>query len=186
MSDQQTRGRPRVNPLFLRDEDLREAIELLFFAYRDFTGEADAVLDAFDFGRAHHRIIYFVGANPGISVGELLAILKITKQSLSRVLSQLVDEAFITQETDANDRRRRRLYLTDKGASLERQLTDRQSRRVAAAFRDAGADAVAGFRTVMRGIINEEDREPGFFVIGMRHRKAANISRETSDMTPVR
>ena len=159
MSDQQTRGRPRVNPLFLRDEDLREAIELLFFAYRDFTGEADAVLDAFDFGRAHHRIIYFVGANPGISVGELLAILKITKQSLSRVLSQLVDEAFITQETDANDRRRRRLYLTDKGASLERQLTDRQSRRVAAAFRDAGADAVAGFRTVMRGIINEEDRD---------------------------
>lgn len=159
MSDPQTRGRPRANPLFLRDEDLREAIELLFFAYRDFTGEADAVLDTFGFGRAHHRIIYFVGANPGISVGELLAILKITKQSLSRVLSQLVEEAFIEQETDAGDRRRRRLYLTEKGRALEHQLTDRQSRHVASAYRDAGAEAVAGFRTVLRGLISEEDRD---------------------------
>ena len=119
MSDQPSRGRPRANPLFLRDEDLREAIELLFFAYRDFTGEADAVLEGYGFGRAHHRIIYFVGANPGITVGELLAILKITKQSLSRVLSQLVDEGFVNQETDPDDRRRRRLYLTDKGRALE-------------------------------------------------------------------
>jgi len=158
MSDQQSRGRPRANPLFLRDEDLREAIELLFFAYRDFTGEADAVLETYGFGRAHHRIIYFVGANPGISVGELLAILKITKQSLSRVLSQLVEEGFIDQETDAEDRRRRRLYLTEKGRALENELTQRQSSHVAEAFRHAGADAVAGFRTVLRGLINEEDR----------------------------
>ena len=76
MSDTAQRGRPRANPLFLRDEDLRQAIELLFFAYRDFTGEADAILAAYGFGRAHHRAIYFVGANPGISVGELLAILR--------------------------------------------------------------------------------------------------------------
>ena len=100
MSDAPARGRPRANPLFLRDEDLREAIELLFFAYRDFTGEADAILEKFGFGRAHHRVIYFVGANIGISVGELLSILKITKQSLSRVLSQLMDEGFIIQETE--------------------------------------------------------------------------------------
>lgn len=158
MSDQQSRGRPRANPLFLRDEDLREAIELLFFAYRDFTGEADAVLETHGFGRAHHRIIYFVGANPGISVGELLSILKITKQSLSRVLSQLVEENFIIQETDPGDRRRRRLYLAEKGLALEDELTKRQSRHVADAFRNAGADAVAGFRTVLRGLINEEDR----------------------------
>ena len=158
MSDQQSRGRPRANPLFLRDEDLREAIELLFFAYRDFTGEADAVLEAYGFGRAHHRIIYFVGANAGISVGELLNILKITKQSLSRVLSQLVEENFIDQQTDAEDRRRRRLYLTEKGRALESELTIRQSRHVADAYRHSGAEAVAGFRTVLRGLINEADR----------------------------
>ena len=158
MSDPQSRGRQRANPLFLRDEDLREAIELLFFAYRDFTGEADAALDEYGFGRAHHRIIYFVGANAGISVGELLSILKITKQSLSRVLSQLVDESFIEQETDSGDRRRRRLYLTDKGRTLENDLTQRQSRLIAKAYRESGAEAVAGFRTVLRGLINEEDR----------------------------
>lgn len=158
MSDPQSRGRPRANPLFLRDEDLREAIELLFFAYRDFTGEADTVLDIYGFGRAHHRIIYFVGANEGISVGELLSILKITKQSLSRVLSQLVDEAFIEQATDTGDRRRRRLYLTDKGRALENELSQRQSRLIAEAYRESGAEAVAGFRTVLRGLINKQDR----------------------------
>ena len=159
MSDAPARGRPRANPLFLRDEDLREAIELLFFAYRDFTGEADAILEKFRFGRAHHRVIYFVGANIGISVGELLSILKITKQSLSRVLSQLMDEGFIIQETDDKDRRKRRLYLTEKGASLEKELTDQQSQRIAAAYSRSGAEAVAGFRTVLRDIINEEDRD---------------------------
>ena len=158
MSDTQSRGRPRANPLFLRDEDLREALELLFFSYRDFTGEADAVLDTYGFGRAHHRIIYFVGANEGISVSELLSILKITKQSLSRVLSQLVGEAFIDQATDKGDRRRRRLYLTDKGRALETELTQRQSRLIADAYRESGAEAVAGFRTVLRGLINKEDR----------------------------
>ncbi|MCK5778151.1 MAG: winged helix-turn-helix transcriptional regulator [Rhodospirillales bacterium] len=158
MSDQPSRGRPRANPLFLRDEDLREAIELLFFAYRDFTGEADVVLETYGFGRAHHRIIYFVGANPGITVGELLAILKITKQSLSRVLSQLVEEGFVDQETDQDDRRRRRLYLTEKGRALETELTQRQSKHIADAYRQVGADAVAGFRTVLRGLINEQDR----------------------------
>ena len=158
MSDQQSRGRPRANPLFLRDEDLREAIELLFFAYRDFTGEADAVLEAYGCGRAHHRTIYFVGANAGISVGELLNILKITKQSLSRVLSQLVEENFINPQTDAEDRRRRRLYLTEKGRALESELTIRQSRHIADAYRHSGAEAVAGFRTVLRGLINEADR----------------------------
>lgn len=158
MSDTQLRGRPRADPLFLRDENLREAIELLFFAYRDFTGEADAILDQYGFGRAHHRIIYFVGANPGITVGDLLSILKITKQSLSRVLSQLVEEGFVEQKADAEDRRRRRLYLTGQGTTLERELTERQSKRIAAAYRLAGAEAVAGFRTVLRGIINEQDR----------------------------
>jgi len=159
MADPTFRAKHRANPLFLRDAELRQAMELLFFAYRDFTGEADAILADYGFGRAHHRVIYFVGANPGITVSELLQILKITKQSLSRVLGELINDGFVHQRTDKADRRRRRLYLTAKGAALERLLTDRQSQRVAGAYRAAGAEAVEGFRTVLRGIINEEDRE---------------------------
>ena len=102
-------------------------------------------------------MIYFVGRNPDIAVSELLAILKITKQSLSRVLSHLMRDDFIIQKR-GRDRRRRLLSLTSKGQDLERLLTERQSKRVAKAYREAGAEAVAGFRTVLRGIINEEDR----------------------------
>ena len=86
-----------ANPLFLREEELRQGMELLFFAYRDFTGEPDQILADYGFGRAHHRVIYFVGRNPNITVTELLEILKITKQSLSRVLSTLINEGFINQ-----------------------------------------------------------------------------------------
>jgi DNA-binding MarR family transcriptional regulator len=142
-----------------RDEALRQAIELLFFAYRDFTGEADEILEKYGFGRAHHRVIYFVGRNSGITVNQLLAILKITKQSLSRVLSQLIDEGFVEQKIDDNDRRRRLMTLTEKGANLEGQLTVAQSTRISRAFTEAGPDAVEGFRTILRNIINEEDRE---------------------------
>lgn len=149
----------KANPLFLRDEDLRQAMELLFFAYRDFTAEPDSILAQYGFGRAHHRVIYFVGANPGMSVSDLLGILKITKQSLSRVLSQLLNEEFIEQLTDDDDRRRRLLYLTDRGKELESLLTERQSKLIARAYREAGADAVAGFTTVLRGIINDSDRK---------------------------
>ena len=147
----------RVNPLFLREEELRQAMELLFYAYRDFTAEPDAILARYGFGRAHHRVIYFVGRNRDIAASELLAILKITKQSLSRVLSHLMRDDFIVQKR-GKDRRRRLLSLTQKGADLERLLTERQSERIAKAYREAGAEAVAGFRTVLRGIINEEDR----------------------------
>lgn len=148
----------RVSPLFLREEELRQAMELLFYAYRDFTAEPDSILAKYGFGRAHHRVIYFVGRKPGTTVGELLRILKITKQSLSRVLGQLVREGFVTQESDPRDRRRRRLRLTEKGAELERLLTESQCRLVASAYREAGAQAVEGFRTVLLGLINEEDR----------------------------
>lgn len=147
-----------VNPLFLREEELRQGIELLFFAYRDFTAEPDALLAKLDFGRAHHRVIYFVGRHPGITVSELLAILQITKQSLSRVLGQLVREGFITQRPGDRDRRQRLLELTPAGIELERQLTEKQRIRIAAAYRDAGAEAVEGFRKVMLGMIDEADR----------------------------
>src|SRR3546814_149296 len=146
------------NPLFLREEELRQAMELLFFAYRDFTGEPDKILVDYGFGRAHHRVIYFVGRNPGITVSELLAILRITKQSLSRVLGQLVGEGFITQRPGLRDRRQRLLELTDKGRELENKLSERQRVRVAAAYRSAGAEAVEGFRTVLLNIIDEQDR----------------------------
>jgi DNA-binding MarR family transcriptional regulator len=148
-----------VNPLFLRDDDLRQGIELLFFAYRDFTAKADETLLQYGFGRAHHRVIYFVGRNPGMTVSELLDILKITKQSLSRVLGQLVRQGFIIQRHGTTDRRQRLLHLTDRGADLERKLTEEQRALVARAYRSAGAEAVEGFRKVLTGMINETDRE---------------------------
>lgn len=148
-----------INPLFLREEDLRQGIELLYFAYRDFTGEPDAILAEYGFGRAHHRVIYFVGRNPQITVSELLKILKITKQSLSRVLGQLVREDFIVQREGVRDRRQRLLELTQKGIDLERRLSETQRRRIARAYREAGAEAVQGYRQVLLGMISAEDRD---------------------------
>ncbi len=127
-----------VRPQFLREEDLRNGMELLFYAYRDFTAEPDAILADYKFGRAHHRVIHFVGGNPGITVSELLSILKITKQSLSRVLSQLVREGFVTQTAGTVDRRQRLLELTQVGIELERQLSQSQRERIARAYREAG------------------------------------------------
>src|SRR4051812_26585476 len=131
-----------VNPLFLREEELRQGIELLFYAYRDFIAEPDEMLASYGFGRAHHRVIYFVGRYPGLTVTALLNILKITKQSLSRVLSQLVEEGFIVQRAGERDRRQRLLDLTEKGLELERRLSENQRTRVARAYREAGAQAV--------------------------------------------
>lgn len=149
----------RPNPLFLRDEEIRQGIELLFFAYRDFTSDADAVLARHGMGRAHHRAIHFIGRRPGMTVNELLSILRITKQSLSRVLSQLVAEGLVAQTQGTRDRRQRLLSLTDDGKELERQLSGLQRARVTRAYREAGAEAVAGFRAVLIGLIDEADRE---------------------------
>lgn len=133
-------------------------MELLFFAYRDFTAEADVILGRSNFGRAHHRVIYFVGRYPEITVSELLAILKITKQSLSRVLGQLLRQGYIVQATGRRDRRQRLLALTQKGEELERKLSESQRALLAKAYRGAGASAVEGFRKVLTGLVNEEDR----------------------------
>lgn len=148
-----------VNPLFLRDEDLRQGIELLFFAYRDITARSDVMLAKQNFGRAHHRAIYFVGRHAGIKVSALISILGITKQSLSRVLSQLVREGYIIQKTGTTDRRQRLLYLTEKGKALEHELTTDQRNRFAAAYKEAGAVAVEGFRKVMLGIMDPAARK---------------------------
>jgi DNA-binding MarR family transcriptional regulator len=145
---------------FAREEEVRHGIELLFFAYRDFTAEPDAILDEHGFGRAHHRVVHFVGRHPQMTVGELLGILRITKQSLNRVLGQLLRQGFIVQHRGAQDRRQRLLELTERGRELERRLSEPQRARVAAAYRRAGAQAVEGFRKVLLGIIAaEEDRQ---------------------------
>jgi DNA-binding MarR family transcriptional regulator len=144
--------------LDLSEHALRRTIELLFFAYRDFTADADAELSRYGFGRAHHRVIYFVGRQPGLTVGELLAILRISKQSLAPVLRQLIGGGFVIQRPDPADRRFRRLYLTAEAEALEAQLTAKQAHRIAAAFRSAGADAASGFGRVLRAIIAPEDR----------------------------
>jgi len=146
------------NLLFLREAELRLAQDLLFFGYRDFTAGADAILAELDMGRAHHRVLHFVGRRPGITVGELLGILGITKQSLGRVLTPLVDEGYVRQTAGRSDRRQRLLSLTDKGAALERRLFDRQREWVMQAYREAGPAAVEGFRRVMRGLMGEEAR----------------------------
>jgi DNA-binding MarR family transcriptional regulator len=147
-----------ANPLFLREEELRQGMELLFFAYRDFIAEPDRILADYKYGRAHHRVVYFVGRHPSITVSELLTILCITKQSLSRVLGQLVRDGLIVQRAGLRDRRQRLLELTESGRQLERRLSEDQRGRIARAYREAGAEAVDGFRTVLRNLINEQDR----------------------------
>ena len=123
------------------DEASIGLVELLFFAYRDFTGEADAVLAAYGFGRAHHRVLHFVNRRPGLRVADLLDILRITKQSLARVLKQLVDRGFIEQAAGAHDRRERRLYPTPEGKVLAAQLARLQVEQVGRALSHAGADS---------------------------------------------
>jgi DNA-binding MarR family transcriptional regulator len=143
----------------MAEEEVRHGIELLFFAYRDFTAEPDAILARYGFGRAHHRVIHFVGRHPQITVTELLEILRITKQSLNRVLAQLVRQGFILQRPGLRDRRQRLLELTAKGRELERQLSEPQRTRIANAYRQAGVQAVGGFRKVLLGIIaSDTDR----------------------------
>src|SRR5271170_3065064 len=143
----------RSEPLFSDEDAVRDGIELLFFAYRDFTAEPDAILARYGFGRAHHRVIHFVGRHPQMTVSELLSILRITKQSLSRVLGELVGKGFIRQRPGPVDRRQRLLELTAEGRALEREVSAPQRARVADAYRHAGSPAVEGFRRVLLGIV---------------------------------
>ena len=149
---------PGPSPLFLRDEELRQGIELLFYAYRYFTSDPDTILAGYKFGRAHHRAIHVIGRNPGIPVAELLAILRITKQSLSRVLSQLIERGFVEQRRGTRDRRQRLLHLTEAGIELEALVSAPQRARVAKAYREAGAVAVDGYRKVLMGLIDDDER----------------------------
>lgn len=145
--------------LFLTDEQLRQGIELLFFAYRDFTSDPDKVLAERGYGRAHHRAIHFIRRRPDITIAGLLEILGVTKQSLNRVLRQLIDDGLVTSQTGQVDRRQRLLRLTEAGEELERALSDPQRARIRRAYSEAGVEAVAGFRTVLERIIDDSARE---------------------------
>lgn len=129
-----------------------EVIELLFFAYRDFTSDPDAILDRIGFGRAHHRVLHFVDRRPGLTVADLLDKLRITKQSLARVLKQLVDSGYIRQEAGPEDRRQRKLYTTSKGRALAVALAEPQSRRIARALDAAGRENRAAIVAFLEGM----------------------------------
>jgi DNA-binding MarR family transcriptional regulator len=138
--------------------DLIACIELFYFAYRGFTCDPDTILEQYGFGRAHHRVLHFVHRNPGLKVAELLDILKITKQSLARVLKQLVDEGFIIQKAGHEDRRERRLCLSAKGARLTDKLTQIQAKRIEVALAELGPEADAVAKNFLFAMIAEKDR----------------------------
>lgn len=140
------------------DADVTSLIELLFFAYRDFVSDPDVILQEYGFGRAHHRVVHFVARNPGISVAELLDILQITKQSLARVLKQLVETGFIVQQQGAQDRRQRLLFTTDKGTELFNQLREPQSRRIRRALEHLDAQDREGAERFLSFLVNEDER----------------------------
>ncbi len=142
-----------------REQEIIELIELLFFAYRDFVSDPDEILKGYGFGRAHHRIVHFVGRNPGIRVAELLNILRITKQSLGRVLKDLIDSGHVRQLEGSSDRRHRLLYLTPKGEKFRQKLVKPQIERFSAALRASGDGAGEIYRGVLTNLVNQNERE---------------------------
>src|SRR6059058_4722830 len=140
-------------------EPIWDVIELLFFAYRDFTADPDDVLSKFGFGRAHHRVLHFVNRNPGMKVADLLDILKITKQSLGRVLKQLIDQGYVVQREGANDRRQRLLYVTAKGEALAMKLAGLQTTRIVRALSEGGPNTHETACRFLSAMINVDQRE---------------------------
>src|SRR6476620_1763552 len=153
--DPDSRGADATSP---GGRELRwDVIELLFFAYRDFVGDADNELEAFGFGRAHHRVLHFVHRYPGLKVADLLDVLRITKQSLGRVLKQLLEEGYIVQRTGNNDRRQRLLFATAKGETLVAKLAGLQTDRINRALRDIGSSGADTVRQFLRAMIDQND-----------------------------
>ena len=142
--------------LFLTDEQLRRGIEAMFFAYRGFTADPYRILQNYEYGRAHHRAIHFINRTPGTTVNNLLNILGVTKQSLNRVLRSLIADGLVESRVGVQDKRERHLYLTETGAKLERELSEAQRNRMRAAYRNAGPEAVAGFRAVLEQMMDPE------------------------------
>ncbi|HET9615621.1 MAG: MarR family winged helix-turn-helix transcriptional regulator [Pseudolabrys sp.] len=155
-------------------EPIWDIIELLFFAYRDFVGDPDEVLLKLGFGRAHHRVLHFVNRNPGMKVADLLDILNITKQSLGRVLKQLVDEGYVVQKEGAQDRRQRLLSVTAKGEALSLKLAQLQTERITRAFNEIGAGAHEAARRFLTTMIDGDNREEVLRLIARADRAKTN------------
>jgi DNA-binding MarR family transcriptional regulator len=147
-----------ASPLYLREDEIRRGIELLYFGYTSMVRGADAILAGEGLGRAHHRALYFIARRPGLAVGELLRLLAITKQSLSRVLTELQMRDLVEQRIGSSDRRQRLLRLTAAGAVLETRLFGELEARMAAAYGEAGQTAVTGFWAVLIGLVPPGDR----------------------------
>lgn len=158
MADGRSGSSSSESLLFLTDEQLRQGIEAMFFAYRGFTADPDRILDGLAYGRAHHRAIHFINRAPGTTVNNLLNILGVTKQSLNRVLRKLISDGLVQSRVGRNDKRERHLFLTDQGRALEQQLSDAQRVRMRSAYRSAGPEAVAGFRKVLEAMMDAEMR----------------------------
>jgi DNA-binding MarR family transcriptional regulator len=166
MADISLTARPKPNLPAALDETAAPAsepcwdlIELLFFAYRDFVGDPDEVLAKLGFGRAHHRVLHFVNRNPGMKVADLLDVLKITKQSLGRVLKQLIDEGYVVQREGAHDRRQRLLYVTPAGEGLAMQLAALQTERISRVLGELGPGGRDAIRRFLSGMIDADDRD---------------------------
>jgi DNA-binding MarR family transcriptional regulator len=151
-----------------------DLIELLFFAYRDFVGDPDQVLDKLQFGRAHHRVLHFVNRNPGMKVAELLDVLKITKQSLGRVLKQLIDEGYIVQKAGPDDRRQRLLYVSPAGAALAMKLAGLQTERIGRVLDELGPGGRETARRFLAGMIDAGERERILRLIASADRAQSN------------
>ena len=147
-----------LTPLYLNETEIRKAIELIFFSYRDFTAGPDKILEKINFGRAHHRVIYFVGKQKKITIKELLSILQITKQSLSRVLNQLVKEKFILLSTGI-DKRTKNLSLTKKGGDLEKELSTIQINKIRNVLKQFNEKDINGFKKILYAMIEEKNKK---------------------------
>jgi DNA-binding MarR family transcriptional regulator len=154
-----TGSNPESDRALASGEPIWDLIELLFFAYRDFVSDPDDVLSNFGFGRAHHRVLHFVNRHPGMKVAELLDVLKITKQSLGRVLKELVDQGYVVQKEGENDRRQRLLFVTPKGRALAMRLAGMQTARIARALGELGPGAHEAARRFLIAMIDADDRD---------------------------
>jgi len=165
--------RSGATPAAAPSEPIWDIIELLFFAYRDFVGDPDEVLSKLGFGRAHHRVLHFVNRNPGMKVADLLDILNITKQSLGRVLKQLIDQGYVIQKEGAQDRRQRLLYVTPKGEALALKLAGLQTQRITRAFSELGPGAHEAARRFLTAMIDADNREGVLRLIARAERAKA-------------
>ncbi len=147
-----------LTPLFLNEKEIRKIIELMFFSYRDFTAGPDKVLEKINFGRAHHRVIYFVGKQNNLTIKELLSILQITKQSLSRVLNQLVNENFVVLSV-GQDKRTKNLSLTKKGFELEKKLSHIQISKIYNILKEFDEKDINGFKKVLFSMIDDKNKK---------------------------